>query len=432
MGDELPASVETVVVGAGQAGLIMSYHLGRAGREHVVLDRRETLGGGWQDRWDAFQLVSPNWTTGLPASPTTAPTPTGTCIATTWSRGCAGYAAAIEAPVRLGTAVERLTPTATASSGSASRPSQGPIEHATSIVATGAFHIPKVLRPRPRSRRGSTRSTPTTTGTRTRCRRAASCSSDPGRPGVQLAEELQEAGRDVTLSVGHCGRAPRRYRGRDFFWWMRQLVDRGTRARHAAADRRPAARSAAAVRVQPAPVRAWRRARHEPAAVRGSRDPARRAVRGRRRGARAFAEDLADNLAVRRRVLRPALPDAVGHVRRAGRASMSRRTTASRSTSSHPRSPSSTSRRPGISSVLWTTGYAPDYRWLDLPILGDFGLPRHVRGVSDVPGLTFLGLLWQHNQGSANLAGVASDAEYLGRAGSTDRGTFELHGARGP
>ena len=69
----------------------------------------------------------------------------------------------------------------------------------------------------------------------------------------------------------------------------------------------------------------------------------------------------------------------------------------------------------GISSVLWTSGYAPDYGWLDLPILDEFGLPRHVRGVTEVPGLTALGLLWQHNQGSANLAGVAIDAEYLSR-----------------
>jgi putative flavoprotein involved in K+ transport len=69
--------------------------------------------------------------------------------------------------------------------------------------------------------------------------------------------------------------------------------------------------------------------------------------------------------------------------------------------------------RAGISTVLWTTGYAPDYDWLELPILDEFGVPRHVRGISEVPGLTFLGLLWQHNNGSANLAGVAVDAEYL-------------------
>jgi putative flavoprotein involved in K+ transport len=69
--------------------------------------------------------------------------------------------------------------------------------------------------------------------------------------------------------------------------------------------------------------------------------------------------------------------------------------------------------REGISTVLWTTGYAPDYGWLELPILDEFGVPRHVRGVSEVPGLTFLGLLWQHNNASANLSGVAVDAEYL-------------------
>src|SRR5437667_104467 len=59
-------SVESVVVGAGHSGLIVSRLLAQAGREHVVLDRRSTLGGGWQDRWDAFCLVSPNWTTSVP------------------------------------------------------------------------------------------------------------------------------------------------------------------------------------------------------------------------------------------------------------------------------------------------------------------------------------------------------------------------------
>jgi putative flavoprotein involved in K+ transport len=67
----------------------------------------------------------------------------------------------------------------------------------------------------------------------------------------------------------------------------------------------------------------------------------------------------------------------------------------------------------GISTVLWTTGYAPDYRWIDLPIHDEFGVPRHDRGVSEVPGLTFLGLLFQHDNASANLAGVARDAEYV-------------------
>ena len=67
----------------------------------------------------------------------------------------------------------------------------------------------------------------------------------------------------------------------------------------------------------------------------------------------------------------------------------------------------------GIGSVVWTTGYTPDYAWLDVPVIGELGVPRHVRGVTDVPGLTFLGLLFQLDNASANLTGVARDAEYL-------------------
>jgi putative flavoprotein involved in K+ transport len=67
----------------------------------------------------------------------------------------------------------------------------------------------------------------------------------------------------------------------------------------------------------------------------------------------------------------------------------------------------------GVSSVVWTSGYRLDFGWIDLPIFDEQGAPRHVRGVTDVPGLTFLGLPWQLNQGSATFICVASDAEYL-------------------
>lgn len=62
----LPSSIDSVVIGAGQAGLAMSRLLPQAGREHIVVERRPALGGGWQDRWDGFRLVTPNWATSLP------------------------------------------------------------------------------------------------------------------------------------------------------------------------------------------------------------------------------------------------------------------------------------------------------------------------------------------------------------------------------
>ena len=72
----------------------------------------------------------------------------------------------------------------------------------------------------------------------------------------------------------------------------------------------------------------------------------------------------------------------------------------------------------GISTVIWASGYRLDFGWLNLPILDEYGVPRQDRGVSEVPGLHFLGLPWLHTFVSAALVGVGSDARYLaGRMG---------------
>ena len=63
--------------------------------------------------------------------------------------------------------------------------------------------------------------------------------------------------------------------------------------------------------------------------------------------------------------------------------------------------------------MIWATGYRSDYSWIDLPILDDDSLPRHRRGVTEVPGLYFLGLSWQHTRGSALLGWVCDDAEFI-------------------
>ena len=102
MDDSVPRAIDTVVIGAGQAGLVMSWHLQRAGREHVLLERRETLGGGWQDRWDGFVLVGPNWTTGLPGFPYDGPDPDGFMPRDAVAERMRRYAEVIGAPVPRG------------------------------------------------------------------------------------------------------------------------------------------------------------------------------------------------------------------------------------------------------------------------------------------------------------------------------------------
>jgi putative flavoprotein involved in K+ transport len=66
-----------------------------------------------------------------------------------------------------------------------------------------------------------------------------------------------------------------------------------------------------------------------------------------------------------------------------------------------------------VDAVVWATGYRPDYAWIELPILGEDGRLRHRRGVTDVPGLYFLGLTWQHTRGSALIGWVADDARFI-------------------
>jgi putative flavoprotein involved in K+ transport len=77
-------------------------------------------------------------------------------------------------------------------------------------------------------------------------------------------------------------------------------------------------------------------------------------------------------------------------------------------------------RREGIATVIWATGYGLDHRWIDAPVVDELGYPRNVRGVAGVPGLYFLGLLWQHSQASASLIGPSLDAPYLVEAMQTD------------
>ena len=95
----LPKEVDVLVVGAGHAGLAMSGFLAQAGREHLVVERRERLGGGWQDRWDEFRLVTPNWTSSFPGWPYDGADPEGFMSRDEIAERVAGYAEAIAAPV---------------------------------------------------------------------------------------------------------------------------------------------------------------------------------------------------------------------------------------------------------------------------------------------------------------------------------------------
>ncbi len=138
----LPSTVDSVVVGAGHAGLTMSWFLRQAGSEHLVLERRTTRGGGWQDRWDGFRLVTPNWSASFPGHSYDGPDPGGFMPRDEIVRRVARYADQIAAPIALDTVVRRLT--ARHGGGFRLETSQGVIDAREVVVATGNFHVPRV------------------------------------------------------------------------------------------------------------------------------------------------------------------------------------------------------------------------------------------------------------------------------------------------
>jgi putative flavoprotein involved in K+ transport len=135
-------AVDVLVVGARHAALAMSSFLTDAGRDHLVVERRATLGGGWQDRWDEFTLVTPNWTSSFPGWAYDGSDPDGFMSRDEIAARVAKYADVVRAPGALATAVRRLTPLA--GGGFHATTSRGRLSARQVVVATGSYHTPRI------------------------------------------------------------------------------------------------------------------------------------------------------------------------------------------------------------------------------------------------------------------------------------------------
>ncbi len=406
----LPSRVETVIVGAGQAGLTMSWHLQQAGREHVLLERRSALGGGWQDRWDAFRLVGPNWTTSFPGDSydgddRDAFMPRGEIIARV-----AGYAGTIAAPVVLDAGVERL---GAVDGGFEIETTQGRVGAASVIVATGGFHTPRVP--------AMAADLPSRILSLHAHHYSNTADLPPGgvllvgsgQTGVQLAEELLGAGREVFLCVGSAGRVPRRYRGRDIFYWLWRMAEDGERVGVSlpTADQLPDPRG----RLGATPQLSGHGGGHETDLRRIGRDGA--VLLGRLQGIEGTRIHLGPDLPVAL-----AAADRFFGERFQGPIDAFIAAAGIEAPPADP--PLITDYEPGlldvldldavgISTVIWTSGYVQDYAWIEPPITDEMGFVRQHQGLTEVPGLSVIGSLWQHDQTSATLVGLQRDARVL-------------------
>ncbi|MBI3751852.1 MAG: NAD(P)-binding domain-containing protein [Chloroflexi bacterium] len=407
-----PRSVDTVIVGAGHAGLIVSGLLRQLGREHVLLDRRSTLGGGWQDRWDAFQLVSPNWTTSLDGFAYRGADPDGFMPRDEIVDHFRAYAATIDAPVELDTDVTHLELYADGASRFRLATSRGSLEARSVVVAGGPFQAPH----RPPA---ATLIDPSISQVHVHHYRNPSALPPggvllvgSGQSGVQLAEELMAAGRSVTMAVGRCGRVPRTYRGKDVFWWLREMGTRGLAVGLGLPT--PAQLPDPRARFACNPQLSGHGGGHDTNLRAMARDGLR--LVGRLTGADgtrvSFAPDLPDSLRFADGFFEARFrPVCDAYVERM-------------SLALPPDEPAQVAFDPpvvteldlaaeGISTVLWTSGYRPSFEWVEAPVFDELGLPVTDAGQTTVPGLSFIGTPWMVDMGSANLVGVERDAKAL-------------------
>ena len=408
----MPTRVDVAVIGAGQAGLTMSWHLQQAGREHVLLERRATLGGGWQDRWDAFRLVSPNWTASFPDAPYNGPEPDGFMPRDELVGRIAGYVGQIGAPVVLEAGVERLRPAADGA-GFALETTQGPLVARQVIVATGGFHRPNIpavaeqLPARVLSLHSSVyrreRDLPS----------GAVLVVGTGQTGCQLTEELRDAGREVFLSGGAAGRVPRTYRGRDMFAWLADLGWHGERLGTPLPN----------VVTLPDPRRRLA-ANPQLSGHKGGHDIDLRQMAldgttllGRLTGIDGervtFAPDLHANLAFAESFFEERFRKLIDAYIEASGLDCPAAEAVDVATFEPPIIDALELDRSGVATVLWTSGYRQSLDWIEPSITDDMGFARQDRGVSETPGLFFIGSLWQWDQTSATLFGVGRDAAIL-------------------
>jgi putative flavoprotein involved in K+ transport len=393
----------TLVIGGGQAGLAMSYRLKQRGLAHLVLERHR-IGERWRsERWDGLRFQFPNWSVRLPDFPFPHNDPDAFATSGEIVDYITAFADFVAPPLRCGVTVTALR-LRDGGSGFVAETSGGQIEADNVVVATGPYQrpiIPALLRDEigvfqvHASRYLNPDQLPS----------GAVLVVGSGASGAQIAEELVRAGRRVYLSVGRHTRLPRRYRGRDLIWWLRELgIDQTT-----VAERGP-------LRLLPVISGAYgghtidfRRFAADGVTLLGR-------VKAAHDGVLDIAADLVESLAGGDATYQAFLDRVDGHVEHHGLNLPE--DPAARAVLSDPLCLVEPLRRldlrsHGTGAVIWATGYGTDFGWIDVPVLNPSGEPMHVGGITDVPGLYFLGLQWLSKMSSSFLSGVGDDAAVL-------------------
>lgn len=391
-----------VVIGAGQAGLAVSHELALAGVEHVVLER-DRVASSWRGRWDSFCLNTPNWAVGLPGSPYSGADPEGFMDREEVVGYIEGYAASNAAPVKTGVEVTEL---ASAPGGFRLRTSAGELPASQVVVASGAYQRPHRPLPYEAFPPGLQVLDADEYRNPSQLPPGRVLILGSGQTGVQLAEDLQLAGREVFVACGRAAWGPRRLDGLDTVTWLAR-----TSWFELPLARLPNPRLRLLGNILLSGFAGGHDLNYRVLQKMGVTLLGHvLAVEGRRV---RFAPDLAETVAFSDQLygqmckaLREELPAAGYEVPELP------------VPEPFVASPPEELDLDGFGAVIYACGYRPDYdRWVKLPVFDEMGFPITVDGSSpDVPGLHFVGVHFLRKRKSSLLFGVGEDAGVVARS----------------
>ncbi len=395
--------IDTLVIGGGQAGVAMSEHLGKLGVPHLVLERHRIAERWRSERWDSLVANGPAWHDRFPGMEYSDTDPEAFPSKEKVADYFVAYAEKINAPIRCGVEVTRVQRNP-GRPGFRVETSHGVIEANTVVAATGPFQRP-VIPPLVPEDAGLTQIHSSGYRNPGQLPEGAVLVVGAGSSGAQIADELLRAGRRGYFSVGPHDLPPRRYRGRDFVWWLGVLGKWEVAALEPGKEHITIAVSGA----HGGETVDFRRLAAQGMTLVGRTE----SFDG---GKLHFATDLAANIAQGNANTLSVLDEADAYIERNGLdfppEPEARLVGADPQCVTDPVLELNLAEA-GINSIVWATGFAVDYSWLQVDAFDDAGKPKHERGISSEPGVYFLGLPWLSRRGSSFIWGVWHDAKFI-------------------
>jgi putative flavoprotein involved in K+ transport len=397
--------VTTVIIGAGQSGLAMSKHLTDYSIDHVLLERGEVANSWQKERWDSLRLLTPNWQSRLPGYAYEGNDPDGYMSMPEIVDYLKRYAGLTGAPVQSGTLVTRVC---RVDGGYQVTTDQGSWRCHTLVIASGACNIaalPTLSADLPRS---IVSMTPMDYRNPGQLPDGGVMIVGASATAVQLAREICASGRDVILSAGEHVRLPRVYRGRDIKWWMDVIG--AMDVRYDEVDDLGRARRLPSLQLIGTPER-------ETIDLNSLRKLGVEIVGrlvGLRDGKAQFSGSLANHCVLADLKMNRLLSSIDAWISANGQDSWFDAPCRYEPTNLGPQTRLSMGLGDGSTkTVIWATGYRPDYSWLDVPVLDRKGRIRHDGGVVQAPGLYVMGLPFMRRRKSSFIDGAGDDAADL-------------------